>query len=107
MSGQQRHNSTLQQLLAWEKKLYKDVKAMERLQINHDKKLAELRNRSTAARSPSTSRSSSPQDWSSRPLRRQGHRAASQMGPYFSGEIRQGHRTSSATATEAGVAVTI
>ncbi|CAN6245372.1 unnamed protein product [Urochloa humidicola] len=43
MSGRQRHSSTLQQLLAWEKKLYKDVKARERLQINHDKKLAELR----------------------------------------------------------------
>ncbi|KAF8768748.1 hypothetical protein HU200_007307 [Digitaria exilis] len=43
MSGRQRHSSTLQQLLAWEKKLYKDVKARERLQIRHDKKLAELR----------------------------------------------------------------
>ncbi|OEL28988.1 hypothetical protein BAE44_0009992 [Dichanthelium oligosanthes] len=43
MSGRQRHSSTLQHLLAWEKKLYKDVKARERLQIRHDKKLAELR----------------------------------------------------------------
>ncbi|RCV07591.1 hypothetical protein SETIT_1G257200v2 [Setaria italica] len=43
MGGRQRHSSTLQQLLAWEKKLYKDVKARERLQIRHDKKLAVLR----------------------------------------------------------------
>ncbi|CAO2039927.1 unnamed protein product [Urochloa humidicola] len=43
MGGRQRHSSTLQQLLAWEKKLYKDAKARERLQIRHDKKLAELR----------------------------------------------------------------
>ncbi|KAF8765509.1 hypothetical protein HU200_008658 [Digitaria exilis] len=42
MSGRQRHSSTLQHLLAWENKLYKDVKARERLQIRHDKKLAEL-----------------------------------------------------------------
>ncbi|PUZ76857.1 hypothetical protein GQ55_1G324000 [Panicum hallii var. hallii] len=42
MSGRQRHSATLQQLLAWEKKLYKDVKARERLQIRHDKKLAAL-----------------------------------------------------------------
>lgn len=38
-----RHSSTLQQLMAWEKKLYKEVKARERLQIHHDKKLTELR----------------------------------------------------------------
>ncbi|XP_062222577.1 protein ROLLING AND ERECT LEAF 2-like [Phragmites australis] len=43
MNGRQRHSSTLQQLLAWEKKLYKDVKAREHLQIKHDKMLAELR----------------------------------------------------------------
>ncbi|CAD6243169.1 unnamed protein product [Miscanthus lutarioriparius] len=43
MSSRQRHSATLQQLLAWEKKLYKDVKAREKLQIRHDKKLAELR----------------------------------------------------------------
>ncbi|CAL4967947.1 unnamed protein product [Urochloa decumbens] len=43
MGGRQRHSSTLQQLLAWEKKLYKDVKARERLQIRHDKKLGALR----------------------------------------------------------------
>ncbi|WVZ74368.1 hypothetical protein U9M48_022556 [Paspalum notatum var. saurae] len=42
MTGRQRHSSTLQQLLAWEKKLYKDVKARERLQIRHDKRLTEL-----------------------------------------------------------------
>ncbi|KAL6633859.1 hypothetical protein ACP70R_026530 [Stipagrostis hirtigluma subsp. patula] len=43
ISGRQRHSATLQQLLAWEKKLYRDVKARERLQIRHDKKLAALR----------------------------------------------------------------
>ncbi|KAL6911694.1 hypothetical protein ACP4OV_000499 [Aristida adscensionis] len=43
LTGRQRHSATLQQLLAWEKKLYKDVKARERLQIRHDKKLAALR----------------------------------------------------------------
>ncbi|CAN6279404.1 unnamed protein product [Urochloa humidicola] len=43
VGGRQRHSSTLQQLLAWEKKLYKDVKARERLQVRHDKKLGALR----------------------------------------------------------------
>lgn len=43
MGSRQRHSTTLQQLLAWEKKLYKDVKAREKLQIRHDKKLAALR----------------------------------------------------------------
>ncbi|AQK73211.1 protein ROLLING AND ERECT LEAF 2 [Zea mays] len=43
MSSRQRHSATLQQLLAWEKKLYKEVKAREKSQIRHDKKLAELR----------------------------------------------------------------
>ncbi|KAE8790633.1 hypothetical protein D1007_35056 [Hordeum vulgare] len=43
MHGGQRHSSTLQQLMVWEKKLYKEVKARERLQIRHDKKLAVLR----------------------------------------------------------------
>ncbi|CAN6232703.1 unnamed protein product [Urochloa humidicola] len=43
IGGRQRHSSTLQQLLAWEKKLYKDAKARERLQIRHDKKFSELR----------------------------------------------------------------
>ncbi|AQK54065.1 hypothetical protein ZEAMMB73_Zm00001d051338 [Zea mays] len=43
MGSRQRHSATLQQLLAWEKKLYKDVKAREKLQIRHDKKLAALR----------------------------------------------------------------
>ncbi|XP_037447642.1 protein ROLLING AND ERECT LEAF 2-like [Triticum dicoccoides] len=38
-----RHSSTLQQLMVWEKKLYKEVKARERLQVRHDKKLAALR----------------------------------------------------------------
>lgn len=42
INGGQRHSSTLQQLLAWEKKLYREVKARERLQIRHDKKRAEL-----------------------------------------------------------------
>jgi hypothetical protein len=31
MGGRQRHSSTLQQLLAWEKKLYKDVKVNKQL----------------------------------------------------------------------------
>jgi hypothetical protein len=31
MSGRQRHSATLQQLLAWEKKLYKDVKVNKKL----------------------------------------------------------------------------
>ncbi|KAL5211224.1 hypothetical protein ABZP36_022071 [Zizania latifolia] len=43
INGGQRHSSTLQLLLAWEKKLYREVKAKERLQVWHDKKLAELR----------------------------------------------------------------
>jgi len=30
MSSRQRHSATLQQLLAWEKKLYKDVKVIQR-----------------------------------------------------------------------------
>uniref|UniRef100_A0A0D9VJ16 DUF632 domain-containing protein n=1 Tax=Leersia perrieri TaxID=77586 RepID=A0A0D9VJ16_9ORYZ len=42
INGGQRHSSILQQLLAWEKKLYREVKAKERLQVQHDKKLAEL-----------------------------------------------------------------
>jgi hypothetical protein len=29
MSSRQRHSATLQQLLAWEKKLYKDVKVIQ------------------------------------------------------------------------------
>ncbi|KAM0897442.1 hypothetical protein ACQ4PT_022576 [Festuca glaucescens] len=41
--GGRRHSSTLQQLLAWEKKLYREVKERERLQLRHDKKLTELR----------------------------------------------------------------
>ncbi|CAM0944982.1 unnamed protein product [Alopecurus aequalis] len=43
MHGGQRHSSTLQQLMAWEKKLYREVKERERLQLHHDKKLTELR----------------------------------------------------------------
>ncbi|TVU28986.1 hypothetical protein EJB05_20528, partial [Eragrostis curvula] len=43
MNGRPSHSSTLQQLLTWEKKLYKDVKAREGLQIKHDKALAQLR----------------------------------------------------------------
>ena len=31
MSGRQRHSVTLQQLLAWEKKLYKDVKVNKKI----------------------------------------------------------------------------
>ncbi|EAZ24046.1 hypothetical protein OsJ_07775 [Oryza sativa Japonica Group] len=42
INGEQRHSSNLQQLLAWEKKLYREVKARERLQVQHDKKKAEL-----------------------------------------------------------------
>uniref|UniRef100_A0ACD5YSV3 Uncharacterized protein n=1 Tax=Avena sativa TaxID=4498 RepID=A0ACD5YSV3_AVESA len=43
MNGGRRHSSTLQQLMAWEKKLYREVKERERLQLRHDKKLTELR----------------------------------------------------------------
>jgi len=31
MSGRQRHSATLQQLLAWVKKLYKDVKVNKKI----------------------------------------------------------------------------
>jgi hypothetical protein len=41
--GGRRHSSTLQQLLAWEKKLYREVKERERLQLRHDKTLKVLR----------------------------------------------------------------
>ncbi|KAG8060045.1 hypothetical protein GUJ93_ZPchr0002g25854 [Zizania palustris] len=43
INGGHRHSSTLQQQLAWENKLYREVKVRERLQVRHDKKLAELR----------------------------------------------------------------
>uniref|UniRef100_A0ACD5Z1X7 Uncharacterized protein n=1 Tax=Avena sativa TaxID=4498 RepID=A0ACD5Z1X7_AVESA len=43
MNRGRRHSSTLQQLVAWEKKLYREVKERERLQLRHDKKLTELR----------------------------------------------------------------
>ncbi|XP_047079598.1 protein ROLLING AND ERECT LEAF 2-like [Lolium rigidum] len=43
MHGGRRHSSTLQQLMAWEKKLYREVKERERLQLRHDKKLTQLR----------------------------------------------------------------
>ncbi|KAK3157150.1 hypothetical protein QOZ80_2AG0116850 [Eleusine coracana subsp. coracana] len=36
------HGSTLEQLLAWEKKLYEEVKARESVKIEHEKKLSTL-----------------------------------------------------------------
>nr|XP_043625149.1 protein ALTERED PHOSPHATE STARVATION RESPONSE 1-like [Erigeron canadensis] len=38
------HQSTLDKLYAWEKKLYQEVKAGERIRIAYDKKCAQLRN---------------------------------------------------------------
>ncbi|KAK9078914.1 hypothetical protein SSX86_002973 [Deinandra increscens subsp. villosa] len=38
------HQTTLDKLYAWEKKLYQEVKAGERIRIAYDKKLAQLRN---------------------------------------------------------------
>ncbi|XP_072963160.1 protein ROLLING AND ERECT LEAF 2-like [Typha angustifolia] len=41
-SGGKSHGSTLEQLLAWEKKLYEEVKARENAKIEHEKKLSTL-----------------------------------------------------------------
>ncbi|RZC70321.1 hypothetical protein C5167_033468 [Papaver somniferum] len=40
--GPKSHFSTLEQLLAWEKKLYQEVKALEGENIEHEKKLSTL-----------------------------------------------------------------
>ncbi|XP_042478906.1 nitrate regulatory gene2 protein-like [Macadamia integrifolia] len=40
--GSKSHFSTLERLLAWEKKLYEEVKAREGVKIKHEKKLASL-----------------------------------------------------------------
>ncbi|XP_077244972.1 nitrate regulatory gene2 protein-like [Tasmannia lanceolata] len=40
--GGKSHGSTLDRLLAWEKKLYEEVKAREGVKIEHDKKLSSL-----------------------------------------------------------------
>ncbi|KAJ6828323.1 putative MICOS complex subunit MIC60 [Iris pallida] len=40
--GGKSHGSTLEQLLAWEKKLYEEVKAREIVKIEHEKKLSAL-----------------------------------------------------------------
>ncbi|RWR87423.1 protein virilizer [Cinnamomum micranthum f. kanehirae] len=40
--GEKSHAGTLERLLAWEKKLYKDVKAREGVKIEHEKKLSLL-----------------------------------------------------------------
>ncbi|XP_043711616.1 nitrate regulatory gene2 protein-like [Telopea speciosissima] len=40
--GSKSHCSTLERLLAWEKKLYEEVKAREGVKIKHEKKLASL-----------------------------------------------------------------
>lgn len=42
LSGGKSHGSTLERLLAWEKKLYQEVKAREGVKIEHEKKLLSL-----------------------------------------------------------------
>ncbi|KAJ6808210.1 putative MICOS complex subunit MIC60 [Iris pallida] len=42
--GGKGHGSTLERLLAWEKKLYEEVKARECVKIQHEKKLSALQN---------------------------------------------------------------
>ncbi|RZC70276.1 hypothetical protein C5167_035592, partial [Papaver somniferum] len=42
VAGPKSHFSTLEQLLAWEKKLYQEVKALEGENIEHEKKLSPL-----------------------------------------------------------------
>ncbi|PKA61146.1 hypothetical protein AXF42_Ash006042 [Apostasia shenzhenica] len=41
-AGEKSHSSTLERLLAWEKKLYEEVKAREGVKIEHEKKLSAL-----------------------------------------------------------------
>ncbi|KAL6900770.1 hypothetical protein ACP4OV_005446 [Aristida adscensionis] len=52
MSGS--HHSTLDRLYTWEKKLYKEVKAGERLRIEYEKRLTHLRNQDVKGEEPSS-----------------------------------------------------
>ncbi|KAL5222692.1 hypothetical protein ABZP36_027405 [Zizania latifolia] len=52
MSGS--HHSTLDRLYTWEKKLYKEVKAGERLRIDYEKRLTHLRNQDVKGDEPSS-----------------------------------------------------
>ncbi|RCV17996.1 hypothetical protein SETIT_3G265300v2, partial [Setaria italica] len=52
MSGS--HQSTLDRLYTWEKKLYKEVKAGERLRIEYEKTLTQLRNQDEKGEEPSS-----------------------------------------------------
>ncbi|KAF8653730.1 hypothetical protein HU200_061842 [Digitaria exilis] len=52
MSGS--HHSTLDRLYTWEKKLYKEVKAGERLRIEYEKRLKHLRNQDVKGEEPSS-----------------------------------------------------
>uniref|UniRef100_A0A0E0LWY4 PUM-HD domain-containing protein n=1 Tax=Oryza punctata TaxID=4537 RepID=A0A0E0LWY4_ORYPU len=52
MSGS--HHSTLDRLYTWEKKLYKEVKAGERLRIDYEKRLNHLRNQDVKGDEPSS-----------------------------------------------------
>nr|TKW27660.1 hypothetical protein SEVIR_3G272184v2 [Setaria viridis] len=52
MSGS--HQSTLDRLYTWEKKLYKEVKAGERLGIEYEKTLTQLRNQDEKGEEPSS-----------------------------------------------------
>ncbi|WVZ92152.1 hypothetical protein U9M48_038239 [Paspalum notatum var. saurae] len=52
MSGS--HHSTLDRLYTWEKKLYKEVKAGERLRIEYEKRLKHLRNQDVKGEEPAS-----------------------------------------------------
>ncbi|PWZ26131.1 hypothetical protein Zm00014a_012377 [Zea mays] len=52
MSGS--HHSTLDRLYTWEKKLYKEVKAGERLRIEYEKRLTHLRNQDVKGEEPTS-----------------------------------------------------
>eukprot|EP00268_Persea_americana_P038818 TRINITY_DN38471_c0_g2_i2.p1 TRINITY_DN38471_c0_g2~~TRINITY_DN38471_c0_g2_i2.p1 ORF type:complete len:147 (+),score=25.53 TRINITY_DN38471_c0_g2_i2:422-862(+) len=47
------HQSTLDRLYAWEKKLYKEVKSGERIRIAYEKKCMQLRNQNAKGEDPS------------------------------------------------------
>lgn len=48
------HQSTLDRLYAWEKKLYEEVRAGERIRLAYEKKLAQLRNLDVGGADPSS-----------------------------------------------------
>ncbi|KAJ8568594.1 hypothetical protein K7X08_028127 [Anisodus acutangulus] len=48
------HQSTLDRLYAWEKKLYEEVRAGERIRLAYEKKLAQLRNLDVSGADPSS-----------------------------------------------------